>query len=289
MGGHELSFEFFPPASKKMEDSLWNAVEHLAQLKPKFVSITYGAGGSTRDRTHATVKHIHEKTGLDPAAHLTCVGATIEEVNAVIRGYRDVGVRHIVALRGDPPDTNGCYIPHPGGYENAAALTAGIKDIGDFFISVAAYPETHPESPSQAADIEMLKRKIDAGAKQAITQFFFRTDHFFRYRDEVAAAGITIPIIPGVIPVFNLDRIKTFASRCGTEVPSWLDDRFDGLDEDVVARKAIAAEVALELCEDLQSGGVDQFHFYTLNQADLTLEICRNLGKPDESKGINAK
>ena len=274
-----VSFEFFPPASEKMEKSLWKAVDLLAPLKPKFVSITYGAGGSTRDRTHATVKHMQEMTGLEPAAHLTCVGATVEEVNTVIRGYWEVGVRHIVALRGDPPDgSTGCYKPHPRGYENAAALTAGIRGIGDFFISVAAYPEMHPESASPAADIEMLKKKTDAGAKQAITQFFFNPEQYFRYRDKVAAAGISIPIIPGIIPVFNLARIKSFAAKCGTEVPSWLDERFIGLDDDVAARKAIAAEIATKLCQDLRSGGVKQFHFYTLNQADLTLEICRNLG-----------
>ena len=274
-----VSFEFFPPASEKMEKSLWKAVDLLAPLKPKFVSITYGAGGSTRDRTHATVKRMQEMTGLESAAHLTCVGATIEEINTVIRGYWEVGVRHIVALRGDPPDgSTGCYKPHPRGYENAAALTAGIRGIGDFFISVAAYPETHPESPSPAADIDMLKKKTDAGAKQAITQFFFNPEQYFRYRDKVAAAGISIPIIPGIIPVFNLARIKSFAAKCGTEVPSWLDERFIGLDGDVAARKEIASDVATKLCQDLRSGGVKQFHFYTLNQADLTLEICRNLG-----------
>ena len=274
-----VSFEFFPPASEKMEKSLWKAVDLLAPLKPKFVSITYGAGGSTRDRTHATVKRMQEMTGLEPAAHLTCVGATVEEVNTVIRGYWEVGVRHIVALRGDPPDgSTGCYKPHPRGYENAAALTAGIRSIGDFFVSVAAYPEMHPESASPAADIEMLKKKTDAGAKQAITQFFFNPEQYFRYRDKVAAAGISIPIIPGIIPVFNLARIKSFAAKCGTEVPSWLDERFIGLDDDVAARKAIAADIATKLCQDLRSGGVKQFHFYTLNQADLTLEICRNLG-----------
>ena len=274
-----VSFEFFPPASEKIEKNLWKAVDLLAPLKPKFVSITYGAGGSTRDRTHATVKRMQEMTGLEPAAHLTCVGATVEEVNTVIRGYWEVGVRHIVALRGDPPDgSTGCYKPHPRGYENAAALTAGIRGIGDFFISVAAYPEMHPESASPAADIEMLKKKTDAGAKQAITQFFFNPEQYFRYRDKVAAAGISIPIIPGIIPVFNLARIKSFAAKCGTKVPSWLDERCIGLDDDVAARKAIAAEIATKLCQDLRSGGVKQFHFYTLNQADLTLEICRNLG-----------
>ena len=274
-----VSFEFFPPASEKMEKSLWKAVDLLAPLKPKFVSITYGAGGSTRDRTHATVKRMQEMTGLESAAHLTCVGATVEEINTVIRGYWEVGVRHIVALRGDPPDgSTGCYKPHPRGYENAAALTAGIRGIGDFFISVAAYPETHPESPSPAADIDMLKKKTDAGAKQAITQFFFNPEQYFRYRDKVAAAGISIPIIPGLIPVFNLARIKSFAAKCGTEVPSWLDERFIGLDGDVAARKEIASDIATKLCQDLRSGGVKQFHFYTLNQADLTLEICRNLG-----------
>ncbi len=281
-----VSFEFFPPESEKMQKSLWKAVSLLAPLKPKFVSITYGAGGSTRDRTHATVKHLQEMTGLEPAAHLTCVGATVEEVNTVIRGYWEVGVRHIVALRGDPPDgSGGCYKPHPRGYENAAALTAGIKGIGDFLITVAAYPETHPESPSPAADIEMLKRKTEAGAKQAITQFFFNPEHYFRYRDKVAAAGVSIPIIPGIIPVFNLPRIKSFAAKCGTEIPSWLDERFIGLEDDVESRKAVATDIATKLCEELRSGGVEQFHFYTLNQADLTLEICHNLGCNTEPAG----
>lgn len=282
MNRPSVSFEFFPPATEKMAANLWRAVERLAPLAPKFVSVTYGAGGSTRDRTHATVKRLKDETDLEPAAHLTCVGATRDEVDEVIRNYWAAGVRHIVALRGDPPDEAAHYSPHPGGYENAAALTAGIKAIGDFFISVAAYPETHPDSPSSEADIEMLKRKIDAGAEQAITQFFFEPELYFRYRDAVAAAGISIPIVPGIIPVLNLARIRTFAEKCGTAIPDWLAERFAGLDDDAAARKAVAAEAATELCEALQAGGVDQFHFYTLNQADLTYAICRNLGlKPE--------
>ncbi|HAA92223.1 MAG TPA: methylenetetrahydrofolate reductase [NAD(P)H] [Rhodospirillaceae bacterium] len=273
-----VSFEFFPPATEKMADNLWRAVERLAPLAPNFVSVTYGAGGSTRDRTHATVKRLKEETALEPAAHLTCVDATREEVDEVIQSYWDTGIRHIVALRGDPPEDAERYNPYPGGYENAAALTSGIRGIGDFHISVAAYPETHPDSPSADADIDMLKRKIDAGAEQAITQFFFEPEYFFRYRDAVTAAGLSIPIIPGIIPVLNLARIVSFAEKCGTTIPEWLRARFAGLEEDAAARKAVAAEVATELCQNLRSGGVDQFHFYTLNQAELTYAICRNLG-----------
>jgi methylenetetrahydrofolate reductase (NADPH) len=278
MQAPKVSFEFFPPATEKMEETLWHSVERLAPLNPSFVSVTYGAGGSTRERTHATVKRLRDETALEPAAHLTCVGATRHEVNAVIQSYWDSGIRHIVALRGDPPEGAGGYTPHPDGYANAAELTAGIKKIADIFISVAAYPETHPDSASRAADIDMLKQKIDAGAEQAITQFFFEPDYFFRYRDAVAAAGISIPIIPGIIPVNNFTRIKSFAAMCGATIPDWMVKRFEGLEEDPDTRKLVAATIAAEFCHKLAAGGVDQFHFYTLNQADLTYAICHLLG-----------
>jgi methylenetetrahydrofolate reductase (NADPH) len=282
----KVSFEFFPPATDKMAETLWNSVERLAPLRPEFVSVTYGAGGSTRARTHATVKRLRDETELEPAAHLTCVGATREEVDEVIRDYWAIGIRHIVALRGDPPGEETVYTPHPGGYANAAELTAGIKKIADFFVSVSAYPEKHPDSPSRDADIEMLKRKIDAGAGQAITQFFFEPDYFFRYRDAVAAAGLSIPIIPGIIPVTNFERIKTFADQCGASIPDWMARQYEGLEDDADTRKLVAAVIAFELCQKLAAGGVEQFHFYTLNQADLSFAICHLLGlRTQSSKG----
>ena len=272
------SFEFFPPASEKMAETLWRSVERLAPLDPCFVSVTYGAGGSTRERTHSTVKRLRDETSLEPAAHLTCVGATTTEMGSVIRSYWDAGIRHIVALRGDAPGDSGKYKAHPEGYANSAELTAGIKRIADFFISVSAYPEKHPDSASRQADIEMLKQKIDAGAGQAITQFFFEPEYFFRYRDAVAAAGISIPIIPGIIPVTNFNRIQSFAASCGANIPVWMTQRFDGLEDDPQTRKLVAATIAAETCQKLAAGGVEQFHFYTLNQADLTYAICHILG-----------
>lgn len=282
----KVSFEFFPPASEKMAETLWQSVERLAPLDPVFVSVTYGAGGSTRERTHATVKRLRDETSLEPVAHLTCVGATTAEVDEVIRSYWDAGIRHIVALRGDAPEDDEQYQPHPGGYANGAELTAGIKKIEDFFISVSAYPEKHPDSVSRQADIEMLKQKIDAGAGQAITQFFFEPEYFFRYRDAVAAAGISIPVIPGIIPVINFTRIQSFAATCGAKIPDWMTQRFDGLEEDPQTRKLVAATIAAEICQKLTAEGVEQFHFYTLNQADLTYAICHILGLRPSTTGI---
>ncbi len=274
-----VSFEFFPPKSEEMEKTLWESITRLAPMAPSFVSVTYGAGGSTRERTHATVKRILNETALTPAAHLTCVAATRGEVDQVIRSYRDAGVSHIVALRGDPAGGAGeRYAPHPGGYLNAADLVGGIKRIADFEISVAAYPEKHPDSPSVSADIDMLKAKVDAGATRAITQFFFENDLYFRYLDRVRARGVNIPIVPGILPVQNIKQAKSFAERCGASVPAWLAERFEGLDDDAATRKLIAAAVAAEQVIDLVDRGVRQFHFYTMNRADLVYAICHLLG-----------
>ena len=274
-----VSFEFFPPNSEEMDKILWESIERLAPLAPNFVSVTYGAGGTTRERTHATVKRILAETPLTPAAHLTCVAATCADVDAIVRNYHDAGVRHIVALRGDPAGGAGtAYAPHPGGYENAAALTAGLKRIADFEISVSAYPEKHPDSPTIAADIDMLKAKVDAGASRAITQFFFENDLYFRYLDRVRARGIDIPIVPGILPVQNFKAAKNFAARTGASVPRWLAERFNGLDNDPATRKLIAAAVAAEQVLDLVDRGVTDFHFYTMNRADLAYAICHLLG-----------
>ncbi|HZT26949.1 MAG TPA: methylenetetrahydrofolate reductase [NAD(P)H] [Pseudolabrys sp.] len=273
------SFEFFPPQTEEMEKILWESIERLKPLAPTFVSVTYGAGGSTRERTHATVKRILAETNLTPAAHLTCVAATREEIDAIVRNYWAAGVRHIVALRGDSiggPGTT--YAPHPGGYRNAADLTAGIKRIGDFEISVSAYPEKHPDSPTVEADIDMLKAKVDAGAGRAITQFFFENDLYFRYLDRVRAHGIDIPIVPGILPVQNFKAAKNFAARAGASIPDWLAERFRGLDDDPATRKLIAAAVAAEQVCDLVDRGVTNFHFYTMNRADLVFAICHLLG-----------
>ena len=262
-----------------MERTLWQAVARLAPLQPHFVSVTYGAGGSTRERTHATVKRILAETMLTPAAHLTCVAATRTEVDAVVEAYAQAGVRHIVALRGDPTGGIGeRYAPHPNGYRNAADLVAGIKRIADLEISVSAYPEKHPDSADVAADLDMLKTKVDAGASRAITQFFFENDLYFRYLDRVRAAGITIPIVPGILPVQNFKQIGSFAARAGASVPDWLKARFDGLDDDPATRKLIAAAVAAEQVLDLVERGVSEFHFYTMNRADLAYAICHLLG-----------
>jgi len=274
-----VSFEFFPPKTEEMERTLWEAVERLAPLSPNFVSVTYGAGGSTRERTHSTVRRLVNETSLMPAAHLTCVAATRPEIDDVIRAYWDAGVRHIVALRGDPLGGVGeKYAPHPGGYATSADLVAGIKRIGDIEVSVSAYPEKHPDSPDVEADIDMLKRKIDAGATRAITQFFFENDLYFRYLDRVRARGIEIPIVPGILPVQNFKQTVNFAGRCGASVPRWLAERFDGLDDDVATRKLIAAAVACEQVLDLVERGVTDFHFYTMNRADLVYAICHLLG-----------
>ena len=276
-----VSFEFFPPRSDEAEGALWKAVTRLAPLDPDFVSVTYGAGGSTRERTHRTVHRILTETDLTPAAHLTCVEATRTEVDAVIESYRGSGVRHIVALRGDPPDgagIGGAYAPRTDGYANATELTAAIAARGGFEISVGCYPEGHPESPSITHDIEVLKAKVDAGATRAISQFFFDIDAFLRFRDRVRAAGVAIPIIPGIMPVTNFNGLKRMSAACGAAVPDWLAAHFDGLDDDPETRKLIAASVAAETCARLQEEGFADFHFYTLNRADLVYAICRVLG-----------
>jgi methylenetetrahydrofolate reductase (NADPH) len=274
-----VSFEFFPPKNEEMEKTLWGAIARLAPLSPAFVSVTYGAGGSTRERTHTTVKRILGETDLVPAAHLTCVAATRADIDTVVRNYVAAGVRHIVALRGDPTGGVGeRYTPHPGGYINAADLVSGIKRIADVEVSVSAYPEKHPDSPTVEADIDMLKAKVDAGATRAITQFFFDNELYFRYIDKVRARGINIPIVPGILPVQNFAQMKAFAERCGTSVPAWLAERFAGLNEDAATRKLIAAAVAAEQVLDLVDSGVTDFHFYTMNRADLVYAICHLLG-----------
>ena len=282
----QVSFEFFPPKTEDMERTLWEAISRLAPLTPNFVSVTYGAGGSTRERTHATVKRVLNETPLTPAAHLTCVAAACGEVDEVIQNYWDAGVRHIVALRGDATEGSGVgYAPHPGGYETSAALVAGIKRVGDFEVSVSAYPEKHPDSATVAADIDMLARKVDAGANRAITQFFFENDCYFRYLDQVRARGINIPIVPGILPVQNFKQTKNFAERCGTNVPQWLAERFDGLEDDAATRKLIAAAVAAEQVFDLVDRGVTDFHFYTMNRADLVYAVCHLLGlRPEQQR-----
>src|ERR1700704_5660330 len=274
-----VSFEFFPPKNDDMERTLWDSITRLAPLQPNFVSVTYGAGGSTRQRTHSTVKRIVNETNLAPAAHLTCVAATRDEIDSVIRSYVATGVRHIVSLRGDPIGGIGeRYAPHPGGYHNGADLVAGIKRISDVEVSVSAYPEKHPDSPTVEADIDALKAKVDAGASRAITQFFFDNDFYFRYLDRVRARGISIPVVPGILPVQNFKQMKSFATRCGTSVPDWLAERFDGLDDDAATRKLIAAAVAAEQVLDLVDRGVTDFHFYTMNRADLVYAVCHLLG-----------
>ena len=261
-----------------MEAALWSTVERLAPLGPRFVSVTYGAGGATRDRTHATVTRIERDTGLRAAAHLTCVAATRAEVDAVARRYWDAGIRHVVALRGDPPKDTGRYRPHPGGYAFAADLVEGLKRVADFEITVAAYPEVHPEARDAAADLDNLKRKLDAGATRAITQYFFEVETYLRYLDRVRAAGIRVPVVPGILPVTNFAQVKRFSAMCGATVPGWMADLFDGLDEDPETRKLVAASIAAEQCRALQANGVDEFHFYTLNRANLTYAIARILG-----------
>jgi methylenetetrahydrofolate reductase (NADPH) len=277
-GDIEVSFEFFPPKTEKMAETLWQSIQTLAPLQPRFVSVTYGAGGSTRERTHATVERILNETELTPAAHLTCVGATREEVDSVAREYWELGVRNIVALRGDPPEPGTKYRPHPGGYRDAADLVAGLKSVAPFDISVAAYPEMHPDSSTRAFDLENLKRKVESGADRAITQFFFSADCFLRFRDEAAAAGIDVEIVPGILPVSNVATTRRFAQSCGASIPQWLDSLFEGLDDLPAARQLIAATVAAELCGQLYAGGVRHFHFYTLNRAELSYAICHLLG-----------
>lgn len=274
-----ISFEFFPPANEKSETSLWNAIERLATLEPEFVSVTYGAAGSTRERTLGTVDRIKKETPLNVAGHLTCVGASIEEVDQVIRDYWNAGVRSILALRGDPPEGVGQqYEYRSESYRNAAHLCAGISAHGGFDISVACYPEKHPESPDFATDIDMLKRKVANGATKAITQFFFDNDAFEAYVERVRRAGIYIPIIPGILPVHDFSKVARFAGKCGTHIPVWLAERFDGLENDPETRALIASAVAAEQVMDLVDRGVSSFHFYTMNRADLTFAMCHLLG-----------
>jgi methylenetetrahydrofolate reductase (NADPH) len=277
-GDIAVSFEFFPPKTDKMAQTLWESIQTLEPLQPRFVSVTYGAGGSTRERTHATVERILTDTSLTPAAHLTCVGASKGEIDEIAREYWQLGVRNIVALRGDPPEAGTRYQPHPQGYRDACELVAGLKQVAPFDISVAAYPEMHPDSSTRAFDLENLKRKVDAGADRAITQFFFSADCFFRFRDEAAAAGIEVEIVPGILPISNVATTRRFAEMCGASIPDWLDDLFEGLDELPAARQLIAATVAAELCGQLYAGGVRHFHFYTLNRAELSYAICHLLG-----------
>lgn len=278
--GVSVSFEFFPPKSEKMEASLWAAVQRLEPLSPSFVSVTYGAGGSTRERTHRTVERLIKETGLAPAAHLTCVGASRDEVDAVVRDYHELGVRHIVALRGDPLEGLGAiYNPHPQGYAYGSDLVAGIRRVSeDFEVSVSAYPERHPESPDWASEIDNLKRKVDAGATRAITQYFFENDVFETFLEKVRAAGITIPIVPGILPIVNFETTMVFSAKCGTSIPHWLARRFAGLDQDAETRKLVASAVACEQVLDLVDRGITDFHFYTMNRADLTFAICHMLG-----------
>jgi len=273
-----VSFEFFPPNTPAMEKTLWASIKHLQVLQPRLVSVTYGADGSTRERTHAAVARIREETSLTAAPHLTCVGASRAEVDDIARRYWDMGIRHLVALRGDPPKDGGKYSPSPDGYAYAADLVAGLKRIGDFDISVAAYPEVHPEATNAAADLDNLKRKIDAGATRAITQFFFSVEPYLRFRDACAAAGIESKLIPGILPITRFPQLQRFAEQCGATVPEWLSERFDGLENDAQTRQLIAASVAIEQVARLKREGVRQFHFYTLNRHELTYAICHAIG-----------
>lgn len=277
-GDMDVSFEFFPPKNEAMEQQLWTAVRTLEPLAPRFVSVTYGAGGTTRERTHATVARIARETSLAAAAHLTCVEATKAEIDAVAEEYWAAGVRHIVALRGDPAVKGAAYCAHPGGYENAADLVKGLRRLHPFEISVAAYPERHPDSAHEQADIDNLKRKLDAGAGRAITQFFFEPETFFRFRDAAAAAGVSAKLVPGIMPVMNVASVMRMCAMTGTAVPAWMGRLFEGLDDRPAARQLVAATVAAELCRKLYAGGVRQFHFYTLNRAELAYAICHLLG-----------
>lgn len=278
-GDAEISFEFFPPKTEKMEEQLWDAIVTLEPLGPRFVSVTYGAGGTTRERTHNTVSRIARETGIAAAAHLTCVDASCAEIDEIADAYWQAGVRHIVALRGDPPNAGGQFTPHPQGYASAAELVEGLRKRHPFEISVSAYPETHPEAASAQADIDFLKRKLDAGASRAITQFFFEPDTFFRFRDAVAASGVDPEIVPGIMPVTNFAAIQRMSKMTGTAVPEWLAHLFEGLDDRPAARQLVAATIAAEMCRRLYAGGVRQFHFYTLNRAELSYAICHLLGK----------
>jgi methylenetetrahydrofolate reductase (NADPH) len=279
----QVSFEFFPPNDEAMEHTLWASIERLAPLAPRFVSVTYGADGSTRDRTHRVISRVQRETGLTGAPHLTCIGASRGEILDVARRYWDQGVRHIVALRGDPPAGIGGYVPRRDGFAYASDLVAGLKGVANFEISVAAYPETHPEAAGPEQDLDNLKRKLDAGAARAITQFFFDTDCYLRFRDACELRGVSAVIVPGILPITRFPQLLRFAKRCGASVPAWLTERFDGLEDDPETRKLIAASVAIEQVARLRREGVQEFHFYTLNRAELTYAICHALGlRPHE-------
>lgn len=274
----QVSFEFFPPGDAQMEQTLWQSIQRLAPLRPRFVSVTYGADGSTRERTHNVVSRVVKETLLTPAAHLTCVGMDRAHVLEIARNYWHTGVRHIVALRGDAPQGSSGYTPYPGGFPYAVDLVRGLKSVADFEISVAAYAEGHPEAPSAAFDLDNLKAKLDAGADRAISQFFFEPSIFLRFRDRCAAAGIKASLVPGILPITRFPQMLRFAERCGASVPDWLRLRFNGLEDDADTRRMIAAAFAIEQVEALSREGVDEFHFYTLNRADLTYAICHALG-----------
>lgn len=278
-GDVSVSFEFFPPKSEAAAGELRKAVSRLVPCSPAFVSVTYGAGGTTRERTLSTVRELTAETPLAVAAHLTCVGASKAEVNAVAESFAQAGVNHIVALRGDGGEPGAPFVPHPQGYRNAAELVAGLREVGSFEISVAAYPEVHPDAASAEADLDNLKRKIDAGANRALTQFFFSPDAFFRFRDRAAAAGITAPIVPGILPVTNFAQTRKFAAACGAQLPGWMEQVFDGLDGHPDTRQLVAATLAAEFCSRLYAGGVRDFHFYTLNRAEMTQALCHLLGR----------
>lgn len=290
----EVSFEFFPPKSPEMEATLWQSIVKLAPLRPRFVSVTYGADGSTRDRTHRIVSRIAKETGLVSAPHLTCVGSDREDIKSIARAYYAEGIRHIVALRGDPPQDAAGYEPHPGGYPYAVDLVRGLREVADFDISVAAYPEGHPEAPSMDFDLDYLKRKLDAGANRAITQFFYDTENFLRFRDRCAARGITAPIVPGILPIARFRQMLNFANRAGANVPGWLHERFEGLDDDPDTQRMLGASIAIEQVVTLRKHGISEFHFYTLNRSELTFAICYALGlrpqpaKPQPANGGDA-
>jgi len=284
-----VSFEFFPPHNPKAEEQLWDVMKKLAPLGPAFFSVTYGAGGSTRSRTERVVERVHNVMPVPPAAHLTCVGATRAEIDTLAQQWWDSGIKHIVALRGDPPKGQTSYSAQPDGYANAAELVSGLRKIADFEISVAGYPEMHPDSADLGADLDNLKRKVDAGADRVLTQYFFENDLFYRFRDSATAAGISVPIVPGILPVTNFARVVEFSEKCGTSVPETMAQQFEGLDDDPETRALIAASTAIEQCEDLLANGVHSFHFYTLNRASLTYAICWRLGmRPVHENGPSA-
>lgn len=272
-----FSFEFFPPVNETLEKRLWDTVKALEPLGPAFVSVTYGAGGTTRERTHQIVKRIKEETSLNPAAHLTCVGSSKAEIHEIAKAYIDIGVNHFVALRGDPPKDATNFVPHPDGYHYANELALGLKSIGEVELSVSAYPEKHPEAPSLEFDIEKLKRKMDAGATRAITQYFFDANIYEAFLEKAHKAGITIPIVPGILPIYQFAQAKRFSAMCGASIPAWLEEKFVGLEEDASAQQQVGLEIATKLCDDLKKCGVQHFHFYTLNRAESVESLVRYL------------